>query len=143
MIDLIEDNWGWLGITPQEIVAINDFGNIIFIDTSKSFWRICPEELSCEKIADSPEKYNILIREEEFKLDWKMGELLEKAIAKYGQQPEGRCFCLKIPGVLGGEYKIQNVGTNSIKELICFSGDVARQIKDVPDGEKITFDWVD
>ncbi|HAH55981.1 MAG TPA: DUF1851 domain-containing protein, partial [Flavobacterium sp.] len=44
---------GWIGVTAYEIVQINDFGNVIFKSTDNEFWRICPEELYCVKIADS------------------------------------------------------------------------------------------
>ncbi len=143
MIDVIKQDWGWLGIDPVEIVATNDFGNVIFIDTSKRFWRICPEELSCEVVAENPERYNRLVHDGDFLTDWHMSTLANEAQKRYGKQPEDRCFCLILPGVLGGEYKIENIGTNSRREVISFSGDVARQIKDVPDGGKVMFEWAD
>jgi hypothetical protein len=55
-------------------------------------------------------------------------------VAKVGTIDHDRCFCLKLPAVLGGPYAEENFGTISRRELIAFSGDIARQIKDVPDG---------
>jgi hypothetical protein len=42
---------------------------------------------------------------------------------------------------LGGAYDSDNLGTLTLKELIAFSGDVAKQIKDLPDGAQVNFDW--
>jgi hypothetical protein len=143
MIDLIAKSWGWLGVTPAKVLETNKFGNVLFADTRNRFWRICPEELSCEVIAKTPEEYAALLKDEEFLLDWKMETLAEKAEQKYGHQPEGRCFCLKLPGVLGGKYSIDNIGTISQLELIQFAGDIAEQIKDVKNGEQIKFKLAD
>ena len=143
MIDVIKQDWGWLGLDPVEIVATNDFGNVIFIDSAQRFWRICPEELSCEVVAGNPEMYNRLNHDQEFLTDWRMSGLVEEAQQRHGKQPEERCFCFRLPGVLGGEYTLKNIGTNSRREVISFSGDVARQIRDIPDGGKITFKWTD
>jgi hypothetical protein len=46
-------------------------------------------------------------------------------------------YCLKIPGVLGGEYGGNNLATVDIRQLLGASGDIARQIADVPDGGKV------
>jgi hypothetical protein len=141
MIDVIKQDWGWIGTTPMEIVTTNAFGNVIFIDTSQNFWRICPEELSCEVISESTDEYNTLIRDPEFKTDWFMENLVEIATQEFGEQPDDRCFCLKVPGVLGGEYELENMGTIPREELVSFAGDIARQIKDIPDGQEIQIDW--
>ena len=102
------------------------------------FWRICPEELSCDRIAASADEYAELLRDEEFDVDWRMEALVDTAAEKLGPLAEGRCYCLKLPAVLGGAYDAANLGTNSLFELISFSGDMAEQIKDVPDGEAVT-----
>ena len=51
--------------------------------------------------------------------------------------PEGCKYCFKIPPVLGGQYTGKNMGTISLLELVRASGDVAQQVKDLPDGAKI------
>jgi hypothetical protein len=63
-----------------------------------------------------------------------MARLVELARQKLGPLPQGRCYCLKLPAILGGSYEATNLGTISLDELISFSGDMAEQIKDVPDG---------
>lgn len=143
MINTINDAWGWIGANPSEVVTSNEFGNVIFVDHDESFWRITPEELSCEIIAHSAKEYNQLIKTDDFKVDWFMENLVEAATSKYGTQPADRCFCLKVSAVLGGEYDIENIGTISRTELVSFSGDIAEKIKDVPDGQPIKFDVVD
>jgi hypothetical protein len=45
--------------------------------------------------------------------------------------------------VLGGEYIISNIKTAPLIELIRFSGDLANQIKDLPDGAQIQLKVID
>lgn len=72
-----------------------------------------------------------------------MAKLVAEAKAKLGEPEEGRCFCLRIPAVLGGEYSIDNIGQISLAELIGFSGNVAQQIERLPDGTPTELKFID
>ena len=138
----IQDSWGWIGLNPVEVVTENDFGNLILKDGQDAFWRICPEELECEIIAKSIEEYNELIKDEEFVQDWFMQALVNKAKKALGDLSEGQKYCLKTPIPFGGDYKISNVKTAPLIDLVRASGDMAKQIKDLPDGAKVKLNWV-
>lgn len=137
LTDDIRDSWSWLGVEPASVVRVNKFGNVVFADAKGRHWRVCPEELECKCIAESTQAFERLAKDPDFVTDWEMSSLVAVAEAKFGAQPPERCFCLKIPGVLGGEYDISNIGTISIGELMRFCGDAARQIKDLPPGSQV------
>jgi hypothetical protein len=137
MLDTIRDAWKWIGLDPAEVVAENAFGNLIVRATDGAYWRICPEELSCEQVARDAGEFAALSGGEEFRTDWEMARLVEQARQKLGPLSPGRCYCLKLPAVIGGTYDAANMGTISRAELISFAGDMAEQIKDVPDGGQI------
>ena len=101
------------------------------------FWRLCPEDVYCKIVAHSQADYHALLGSQEFLSEWEMIDLVRQARETLGTPGIGRCYCLKIPGVLGGEYGGDNLATISIQELIAFSGDIGRQIKDLPDGREI------
>ncbi len=119
------------------ITAANAFGNVIVYSANGTYWRISPEDLSCKVVARTASDFESLRSDDAFQRDWKMARLVEIAAAKLGPLADDRCYCLKIPAVLGGQYDIGNFGTNSRNELIAFSGDLARQVKDLPDGTKV------
>ncbi|HWE18506.1 MAG TPA: hypothetical protein VG758_15185 [Hyphomicrobiaceae bacterium] len=50
---------------------------------------------------------------------------------------------MKIPGILGGKYALENVGTIDRAELISVSGHIAQQIDGLPDGAQIRLTIVD
>ncbi len=143
LIEHIERAWGWTGIKPVKVVGENDFGNLMVRDEQGQYWRICPEELFCEVIAADRTALGTLIKDEEFQQDWKMSALVEEAKTKVGLLEAGRKYCLKIPGLLGGEYGGNNLAPISLSELIQASGDFAFQIKDLPDGAQVRFQFTE
>jgi hypothetical protein len=133
----IKDAWGWTGVDPIEIVTENDFGNLILKDNEDQFWRMCPEDLYCEVVASSIDEYNELIQNKEFVDDWFMDSMVEEAKKSIGDLKPNCKYYMVIPGVLDGEYGGDNVKMASFVEIIKVSADVAKQIKDLPDGAEI------
>ncbi|MBB6430464.1 T6SS immunity protein Tdi1 domain-containing protein [Algisphaera agarilytica] len=143
MLATIRDAWGWLNINPVAIEAENEFGCVIFLDADGSRWLIRTDEPSCEIIARTDSEYEKLGADNDFLLDWIMPGLVESAKQHLGKNEAERCYCLKIPCFLGGKYEIDNMGTISRKELIAFAGNLALQIRDIPDGATIKLDWAE
>lgn len=137
MIDEINKAWNWKGFNATEIIRTNDFGNVIIKTETNEFWRICPEEISCEKIAKNESELKRVFSNLEFIEDWEMTNLVNMAKSELGELAGNQKFCLKMPAVIGGEYEKSNLGKISFAELISFSGDLGYQIKDLKDGQKI------
>jgi hypothetical protein len=139
MLKTIRDSWGWTGLEPAAVIASNDFGNVVVKAADGAYWRICPEALTCELIAQSDSEFGTVWASNDFQRDWQMTRLVEIASATLGQVDAERCYCLKVPSVLGGEYDAKNLGTIFLLELLSFSGFVAQQINDLPDGATAQF----
>jgi hypothetical protein len=133
----LKDAWGWIGLRPIQLIVENDFGNLIIEDEDGCYWRLCPEELSCSVVAASRHDLERLFSDQEFLQDWHMHHLVEQAREAYGPLPADRKYCLKIPAVLSGQYVVENFGTITLRELISVSGDLAHQIKDLPEGSQV------
>jgi len=138
----LRESWGWVGMEPLEVVE-NDFGNLIIKDKDSKYWRLCPEDLTCEVVAQNRKELDALSHDQEFLHDWYMKNLVTQAKELLGPLIEGRKYCLKIPGVLGGEYGGSNLATVPLVELVRYSGDVAKQIKDLPNGAQVQFKITD
>ena len=137
MIAEINKAWNWKEFNATEIIRTNEFGNVIFKTDKNEYWRICPEEISCEKIAESESEFNRLSANSEFIEDWEMKNLVDIAKLELGELAENQKYCLKMPAIVGGEYEKSNIGKISFAELISFSGDLGFQIKDLKPGQKI------
>ena len=137
ILEAIKSAWGWIGIRPQKLYWLNKFGNIIVKDEGGCYWLIRPEELSCEIIAWTEDEMTKLWKDEDFVLDWEMTVLVDLAEEKFGKNINDRCFYFVISPVLGGKYELQNIQTVPILDLVSFSGDIAEQIKDLPEGAQV------
>lgn len=138
ILELVEKHWGWTGIQPEKIIAENEFANLIIQDTEGRFWRLCPEDLYCDPIADDKEEYNELVKDEEFNLDWFMDVMVHKATEKYGQLQDGFKFHLLEPGALGGKYAVFNIRPIEFERIIKFSGELAQKVQRAG-GKKVNF----
>jgi len=137
MITKINKAWKWKGFNATEIIRTNEFGNVIFKTDKNEYWRICPEEISCGKIAESKSEFDRISASSDFTEDWEMTNLVNIAKSELGELKENEKYCLKISAVISGEYEKSNLGKISFAELIDFSGDLGFQIKDLKDGQKI------
>ena len=138
ILNAVEQYWGWTGIEPERVIAENEFGNLIMQDTSGRFWRLCPEDLYCDPIADDKDEYNELVKDEEFNLDWFMDVMVQKAIEKYGPLADGYKFHLLEPGALGGKYAVFNIRPIEFERIIKFSGELAQKVQRAG-GKKVSF----
>jgi len=143
IIEEVKEAWGWVGINPVEIVTENEFGNLIIKDADNKFWRLCPEEIYCEVIAESVAAYNLLIMDAKFLDDWNMAGLVDVAIKKLGPLKEGYKYYLAIPGILNGEYNRSNIKTAPFSKIIKWSGDLGYQVKDLKDGSEVELKAID
>ena len=142
MIETIRTAWSWTGLVPVEVINVNPFGNIIVKAADATYWRISPEMLTCEKIANDSATFSKIWNDQDFRFDWDMAKLVSMAKDKLGMLEEGRCYCFKLSPALGGTFEEKNIASISLKELIAFSGDLAEQIKDVPEGGQIKIEWI-
>ncbi|WP_394747648.1 T6SS immunity protein Tdi1 domain-containing protein [Spongiimicrobium salis] len=137
MVDSINKAWHWLGFHATKIIGTNDFGNVIFKTENGEFWRLCPEEISCKKIAASQSELDHLYHDSQFIEDWEMTNFKRLAKSELGELHKNQKYCLKKPAAIGGKYVASNIGKISFEELISFSGSLGFQIKDLKDGQKI------
>ena len=143
IIDEVTESWGWVGIKPTEIVAENDFGNLIIKDAEDNFWRLCPEDVYCEVVAKSIDDYNNLINDDEFLHDWNMTVMVDEATKTLGALKTGYKYYMVIPGILDGEYTGDNIKTAPFVKIIRLSGELGKQIKDLPDGAKVKLELIE
>ena len=128
ILDTVTAAWGWVGITPEKVIAENEFGNLIIKDLEGMYWRLCPEDLYCEVVADDDADYNELVKDEEFNQDWFMEVMVQKATEKFGPLDEGFKYHMLEPGALGGKYAVFNIKPIELERIVKFSGELAQKL---------------
>lgn len=142
VIEALNAEWSWILPKINAVVAVNSMGNVMLRDEDQNHWRICPEELSAEMFARTPNELQAAYADPERKADWQMSRLVCKLIEEFGELEIGECFGLVIPAVLGGGYSVSNIRRRDLYEYLRYTGDVANQTKDLKDGETMKFDFV-
>ena len=143
ILHAIRDSWGWAGIDPVEVVGATAFGNLMVEDEQGRYWRVCPEALSCEVIAQTREALEEVSRDQAFLHDWYLQSMVDQAEEMLGPLAQGKVYHFVISPVLGGEYAIDNVRQLDHIEQLRFCGDLAREIKDLPDGAQVKLKIMD
>lgn len=138
LLEAIRAAWSWRGLDPTQVIDTSAWGNVIVSTNTGQIWRVCPEELRAEPIAETFASYRVLCSDPQFAEDWNLTALTFEAEALLGKPGDGRCYCLKLPAVLGGRYDGDNLATIALEELIASAGSLAQQIADLPDGAKVS-----
>ena len=143
LIQELSNSWGWVGLEPAEVIGENDFGNLMIKDTSGKYWRLCPEECSCRIVAEARDELDALAQEQEFLEDWLMLSLVEVAKAMLGPLRPGYKYAFVIAPVLGGKYESANMQIAPLYEVVRLSGEIGKQIQDLPDESQVCLKVVD
>jgi hypothetical protein len=131
-VDDINEAWGWVGLDAVEVLGENAFGNLIIRDAEGMYWRLSPQDLSCEPVAEDRAALDALSYNQDFLNDWYMPDAVRLAESTLGPLAAGRKYCLKIPSALGGNYGSDNLAIVPLSVLIRFSGEGAQQFEGVP-----------
>jgi hypothetical protein len=98
----------------------------------KGVFRFVAETGQIEFFADSVEKWaQRILADYRAETGWPLAQEWQQ---KNGPLPQGQRLMPKIPFVMGGEYNIENLWAGDAVQGMRFKGDMALQIRDVPDG---------
>ncbi len=138
IIETLNESCSWATPKVQSVLAVNSIANCLLKDINNRYWRICPEELSAELIAENEDQVQKIFADPEYKQDWQLLGLIDPAEKHFGKLNHGECYAMIKPAVIGGEYSIDNLRVGSIYEYLSFTGEVAFKTKDHKQGEKVT-----
>ncbi|HEX8787936.1 MAG TPA: T6SS immunity protein Tdi1 domain-containing protein [Telluria sp.] len=131
-VEEINEAWGWVGLNAVEVLGENAFGHLIIRDEDGKYWRISPENLCCEPVAEDRAALDALSYDQAFLNAWYMPEEVHLAESVLGPLSAGRKYCLRIPSALGGDYGGDNLAMVPLSALIRFSGEGAQQFDGLP-----------
>ena len=133
LVGVFNESWSWTGFTASRVRAHSPMGHLILSDAEENFAYLDTDGLSLIPLGSREEAEAHLAHEEAQDLWWG-GELIASARERLGEAPQGSVYSLKPIALLNGDYSPGNVWIISLEELIAFTGDAARQLKDLPEG---------
>ena len=94
----------------------------------KEFW---------SKVSDSKEEFQEKLKDDNKVNEWFLVRLVEKIKENGLALTENHLYGYKKLPILGGEYKPENFELTDIEVHFELSGQIHKQIKDLPDGTKV------
>lgn len=74
---------------------------------------------------------------------WQLRALADRCRGASKPLGDGQCYAFTTLPVFGGAYAAENIWVAPWSQWFSFTADVFEQIKDLPDGSKVTFKIVD
>jgi hypothetical protein len=142
LVEAVNEGWGWTGLTATRVVAQSPMGHLIVSDAHDTFFYVDPDGMAIIALGTEAEAQAHLASDEAKQL-WSGGALVEEARKRFGEPPAGSVFTIKPHAMIEGQYEPENLCVMSLDELIRFTGDVAQQINDLPDGSQIQLEVTD
>jgi hypothetical protein len=133
VLEALKAGWGWTEIEFAEVQHVSPMGHLLLSDADGCFHYLDPELQTIEALGNE-EAARAHFAMDETKKVWQAASLVEAARERLGECPEGSVYSLTPLALLAGDYSPDNLWIISLEELIRFTGDVARQTKDLPDG---------
>ncbi len=112
-VDDINDAWGGVGLTAVEVLGSNAFGTLIIRDDEGRYWRLRPQDLCCEPVADSRAALDALAYNQDFLNDWYMPEVVHLAESTLGPLVED----LSHPVLLETEHQLAAYFAGTLKNF--------------------------
>lgn len=95
-----------------------------------------------KKIADSLEEFKKLLDDDINVDNWFLATLVDELISNGMTLKENEVYSFKKLPALGGEYSVNNIEVTDISVHFGLIGNIAEQIKDLPDVTKVNFKLV-
>jgi hypothetical protein len=142
LVDVINKSWGWAGFKAQRVRAQSPMGHLLISDADEQFFYLDTDGMSVIALGDQAAAQAHLDTDEAKEL-WFGGELLAKGLELLGEPEDGSVITLKPLAMLQGDYAPENLCIMPLEELIRFSGESAKQLKDLPEGTHFSVEITD
>lgn len=142
LVEAVNEGWGWTGLIATRVVAQSPMGHLLLCDAQDRFFYLDPDGMAIIPLGSEVEA-NAHLSSSEAKELWSGGALFAEGVKRFGEPPDGSVFTIKPHAMIEGRYDPENICIMPLEELIRFTGNVAQQIKDLPDGSQIQIEVTD
>lgn len=130
--------WEWAMSEPLTPILLTALGDVFAQGTSKAVYFLDTNQGSIEKVAENGDEFQNLLRDPGF-VTKKMLPARILQLRKTGiTLGPSEVYSHSHPMVLGGEDTNENVTATDVSVHLSIYGQIHRQIKDLPEGTKIT-----
>jgi hypothetical protein len=138
-LDDICSSWQWCLTDQKSIVFVSCVGDMFLVGNDNAINWLDTSIGQIIKVADNLEEFEQLLNDDANVDNWFLATLIEQLITNGKTLKENEVYSFKKLPALGGEYSVENLEIIDISVHFGLTGNIAEQIKDLPDGTKVNF----
>jgi hypothetical protein len=136
VLEAVNKGWRWAGTTFVAIHAQSPMGHLVLSDAEGCFHYLDTDGMELIPLGNKAALDAHFAVPENIQL-WEASGLVDPARERLGEPSEGKVFALSPTDWIEGNYAPDRICHLPLKEIVFLSGDLARQLKDLPDGTQI------
>ncbi|MFV8364738.1 T6SS immunity protein Tdi1 domain-containing protein [Flavobacterium sp. ZT3P35] len=138
-IDLnrLMESWDWLIGNDKKPILMSSIGDLFLEDKNGICYWLNVGEGIIEKVAENESEFKAKLNDDETVDEWFLIELVSELKRNGLLLTEKKLYGYKTLPILGGEYKPENFELTDIEVHFELSGQIHKQVKDLPDGTKV------
>ena len=134
------ESWHWLIGNDKTPILISSIGDVFLEDKSEKVYWLNVGEGIIEKVAENKADFKSKISNNEIVSEWFLVELVAE-LKKMGLElSKNKLYGYKKLPILGGLYEPQNFELTDIEVHFELSGQIHKQVKNLPKGTKVNIE---
>jgi hypothetical protein len=135
--DKLTEDWNWLIGTDKTPIIVTAIGDMFLKDTNQKIYWLDVGQGKCEIVADRLQDFEDKLKDIEQVNEWFMIDLTTALRLSGKELKDGQLYSYKKLPIIGGDYTVDNFAPLDIVEHFGYTGDIHKQIKDLPNGTKV------
>ena len=131
------ESWDWYDFTGKVPIAVTAFGDIFF-DSNEGIYFLDKVSGDFTVVCETKEELEKILNTSDGQDHYLMSELVLLARDRGLLLNEGECYEFKIAPFLSGQIELDNLQVMDFKVSLHITGQLIKQVKDLPPGTKIT-----
>ena len=130
--------WKWRVADMKAVAVMSYLGDLFLIGKDDAVYWLQTDIGDLTKVADNLQQFEQCLNDEDKIDNWFLPLLVEKLITAGKTLKENEVYSYKKSPVIGGDYLEDNIEPTDMSVHFAFSGQICEQIKDLPDGTKVS-----
>jgi hypothetical protein len=136
--DSVLKEWRWLVGPRLQLWLVTKAGDALLRDPEDgSVHFLNTISATIERVAESDAEFELFVAEEDNAREWLLTPLVDELALRGTSPGTDQCFHFKIPPVLGGVARPENMVVIGLTDRFGGMGQVMRQINDLPEGTQV------
>ena len=133
----LTESWEWLIGNDKTPILMSSIGDLFFVDHDGICYWLDVGRGALVKVSDSLDEFKLKLKNKSQVDEWFLIELVKKLKENGLELKENYLYGYKTLPALGGKYDPDNFELTDIEVHFELSGQIHKQIKDLPDGTQI------